>query len=157
MGAVRVAALVLLGGISIRWMTFHSHVYRYTIKQPSSYTHIVLQDTSKRKVDYFYPSPLGSSVTSVSIFCDHSNPNLTTSLRSNSGVNVHRSGWITIMGKRYPLIEAGYTGIGVSWVVEKVNVPVGKEIYHLTASYEPRYRNQQRPIMLKMLGSFHSP
>lgn len=151
-GITGLLALVTLAGITIKWIPFHSHVYPYSVLQPSSYRHDVIQDTSGQKVDFFFPT-LGSSVTNVNIYCDDSNSGTVKRLQSIGGTHVHRSAWMTIMGKRYPVIYADFSSYGQYWTLEQITVPMQGRIWHLTASYAHKFRNQ-RPIMMKMLRSF---
>src|SRR5689334_3837436 len=54
------------------------------------------------------------------------------------------------MGKRYPLIEASYSGIAGRWIVEKVDVPVGKEIFQRSSG---RRRSEEHTSELQ--SQFH--
>jgi hypothetical protein len=144
--------LIALSGITVKWLPFHSHVYPYSIRQPSSYRHEVIQDTANQQIDYFFPS-LGSSVTNVNIYCDGTNANTVKRLEAIGGSHVHRSAWLTVMGKHYPVIYADFSSYNQYWTLEQVTIPVQGHVCHLTASYSHKYRNQ-RAIMMKMLATF---
>lgn len=148
----RVSAIVAFSGITVNWLPFRSPTYPYTILQPSSYKHVVIEDTSGQSVDYFFPS-LGSSLTNVNIYCDHSHLNAAAVLRSSGAKHVQRTARIVIDGAKRTLIRGDFQGIPGRWTVEQVVFADHGHIWHLTASYASRFRNQ-RPIMLKMLTSF---
>lgn len=149
---LRVLAAILLSGITVKWTRFHSHTYPYSILQPSSYQLLTQELPGKPKTDYYYPA-LGSYVTNVNVYCDHSKLSATTYLRTHNGQNVHRIAWVTIMGKRRGLIRADFVNPYSRWTIEQVVFSAGGQDWHLTMSYAPQFQNQ-RPIMLKMLGSF---
>lgn len=149
-----VAGLAFLAGTITTWIPFRSDIYPYTIQQPSSYRHIVIVDTAKHKVDYFFPS-LGSSVTNVNIYADGTYIRPRAYLRSIGGSNVHRSGWLRVMGHRYPLTCANFTGIRSRWTIEQIDFRARGRVWHLTASYDHRFRNQ-RGLMMHMLRTFRA-
>src|SRR5579859_6446288 len=92
---------LLLAGVSISWTPFRSSVYSYSISQPSSFRHVVLPNTANQKVDYFFPS-VGSFPTNVNILATPGTvvQNQVAYLKQMNGRNIHRSAWITIMGRR---------------------------------------------------------
>ena len=148
------AGLVFLAGTITTWIPFRSDIYPYTIQQPSSYRHIVIVNTDKHKVDYFFPS-LGSSVTNVNIYADRTYVRPRTYLRSIGGSHVHRSGWLHIMGRSLPLTCADFSGITARWTIEQVDFRAHGRVWHLTASYEHRFRGQ-RGLMMHMLRTFRT-
>lgn len=148
----RVSAILAFSGITVNWLPFSSSTYPYTIKQPSSYKHVVIYDTSGSPVDYFFPS-LGSSITNVNIYCDHGHLDAAEDLRAVGGKHVHRVGRILIDGTRRALIRGQFNSIVGRWTVEQVVFPDHGRIWHLTASYASQFRSQ-RPIMIKMLKYF---
>lgn len=152
MAVIRLVAVVA-AGIGVHWLPFHSAVYGYHVMQPSSYRHIVIMNIEHHREDYFAPS-LGDYVTSVTIYCDRDDTSAASVFDANGGFDIHRSGWITIMGKRYPLIRGEFRSLsGERYTEEQVDFALGGHRWHLTMSYAQRFRNQ-RHIMLKMLKSF---
>jgi hypothetical protein len=148
----RVAAILAVSGANVVWAPFKSSTYPYTILQPSSYKHIVIDDTAGHPVDYFFPS-LGSSLTNVNVYCDHGHVNPALSLRNSGAKHVTRVGRILIDGTRRTLVRAAFTGLPGHWTVEQVVFSMHGHVWHLTASYADQFRSQ-RPIMMKMLKSF---
>jgi hypothetical protein len=149
---VRVSAVLTFSGITIHWAPFHSPTYPYTILQPSSYKYLAITNTSGRPVDYFFPS-LGSQLTNVNVYCDHGHMNAMRQLRSVGAVHVQRNGGILIDGTRRALIRGEFRGMVAQWTVEQIVFTANGRVWHLTASYEHRFRSQ-RTIMMKMLKSF---
>ncbi len=149
---VRVSALVAFSGITVNWLPFSSQTYPYTVQQPSSYKHVVIQDISGNPVDYFFPS-LGSWITNVNIYCDHGHLNAAADLRSVGAKHVHRVARILIDGTRRTLIRGQFNSIAGRWTEEQVVFPDHGKVWHLTASYASQFHSQ-RPIMIKMLKSF---
>lgn len=148
----RVSAILAFSGISVNWLPFRSSTYPYTILQPSSYKHVVIENTSGNPVDFFFPS-LGSLLTNVNIYCDHGHLNAAAELRSYGAKHVKRSAGIVIDGSRRTLVSGDFHGLAGRWTVEQVVIRDHGKVWHLTASYEHRFRSQ-RPIMIKMLKSF---
>ncbi|HZU13356.1 MAG TPA: hypothetical protein VFB58_10995 [Chloroflexota bacterium] len=147
-------AAILITGISLHWIPFHSHIYRYTIMRPSSYSHVVLPDSQHHRVDYFFP-PYGDSVTNVNVYCDGDQANAAVYLRSIGAHNVWRDGSIRIMGQQWPLIHASFRGMSESWTEEQVSMRINGRVWHLTMSYADRFTSV-RKSMLHMLRSFHA-
>lgn len=154
--AVRAISAVVLSGILVSWSSFHSKTYPYTMMRPSSFTFAKLRTTGHSNVDYFFPA-LGSFTTNVNISAtpgrDHRSER--SYLLGEQGKNVHRSGWITIMGHRRALMSADFVGLVSRWRLEQVVLYAGKRTWRLTASYDRQYR-KLRPVMLRMLRSFRT-
>jgi hypothetical protein len=148
----RVSAILAFSGITVNWLPFSSSTYPYTIKQPSSYKHVVIYDTSGNPVDYFFPS-LGSSITNVNIYCDHGRLNAGAELRSVGAKHVHRAGRILIDGTKRALIRGQFHSVVGYWTEEQIVFSDHGKVWHLTASYASQFRSQ-RPIMIRMLKSF---
>lgn len=146
-------AAALVAGISVHWIPFHSHIYHFTISQPTTYNHVVLRDVAHRRVDYFFPR-LGDSVTNVNVYRDGKGAKAASYLRSMGAHNVHRDGIIRIMGRKHPLISANFVGMSEHFTVEQVILRDRGQVWHLTISFADRFRSQ-RKIMLRMLRSFH--
>ncbi|MGH2441567.1 MAG: hypothetical protein ACRDFX_00170 [Chloroflexota bacterium] len=149
------AALVFLGGISISWSPYSSHMYPYTISQPSSFRHEMVIAASGQRVDYFFPALLGSFPTNVNISAVHGDGlvDAAQNLRQRSGRHVHRAGYLRLMGKRRKLTEANFVGLASKWTEDQVTFVARGYTWRLTASYEHRFR-RLRPMMLRMLASF---
>lgn len=148
----RVSAILAFSGITVNWLPFRSSTYPYTISQPSSYKHAVIYNTSGEPVDYFFPS-LGSSITSVNIYCDHGHANAAAELRTGGAKHVQRTARILIDGTRRALIRGQFSSIVGRWTEEQIVFTDHGKVWHLTASYASQFRSQ-RPIMIKMLRSF---
>jgi hypothetical protein len=150
---------ISLVGLAITSSPFNSNAYPYTIQQPAGFTHIVLLSVTNQRVDYFAPA-LYSSITDVTISAIQGRPILGAMpyLRTVNGKNVHQSGWLTIMGHRYKLICADFSGFPGKWREEQVTLQSHGWFWRLTASYELRYA-KLRGTMLSMLQSFkvHAP
>jgi hypothetical protein len=144
----------VFSGIIVTWSPFQSHLYPYTVSQPSSYRHIVLQDAAGHGVDYFFPS-LGSFTTNVNIWAEpgHSVSNDGVYLRSMGAKNIQRSGWMKIVGQRRPIMRGDFKGIAGRWTVEQVTFSAAGLVWHLTASYDPKFK-KVRPTLLRILSSF---
>lgn len=149
-GAIKTGA-VLAGAIT--WSLFHSAINPYTLSQPSSFAHVVLQRDG-HNVDYFFPA-LGSFVTSVSVSGVHGRRlgDEAAYLRSSGGHHVHRSGWIRVARRLYPLLRADFYGLVGHWQIDMVSFRERGRIWQLTASYDVHYRSM-RSVMLRMLNSF---
>jgi hypothetical protein len=148
------AGVVLYTGVTITWSPYHSTVYDYTISQPSSYRHLVIQTAPDQRDDYFYPS-LGSSTTNVNVSATRGHtlePELQY-LRSRDGKNVHRSAWVSIVGRKLPLMCADFNSLVGKYRLEQVSFMSGGRVWRVTASYDLRFQNQ-RSIMLRMIKSF---
>jgi hypothetical protein len=149
-------ALVVLAGITVNWLNFRSSIYPYRISQPSSYQHQVIEDVSHEKRDYFFPG-LGSFVTNVNIFADHSKLSAPAYLRSIGGRHVRKIGMIRIMGKWRTIYAADFTlSYSGPYTLEQVCFSASHRLWRLTMSYDWKFRKKQRPLMLKMLKSFHT-
>lgn len=148
----RVSAILAFSGVTVNWAPFRSPTYPYRILQPSSYKHMVMQNTSGHNVDYFFPS-LGSLLTNVNIYCDHIHVSAARELRSLGAKSVRGNGRILIDGNRRALIRGSFTGMAGQWTQEQVVFTDHGRVWHLTISYARQFRNQ-RPIMMKMLRSF---
>jgi hypothetical protein len=149
----RVGAVLAFTGINVTWSPFRSTIYPYTISQPSSYKHMVLKDpTSGIPVDYFFPS-LGSQFTNVDIYCDHARMNPKDALRSLGAKNVHHIARILIDGHRRALIRGEFDGMTGHWTEEQVVYSEHGRVWHLTISYDRRFRSQ-RGIELRMIRHF---
>lgn len=153
-GLVRGLSAVAFAGVAVNWVPYSSTVYPYTVRQPSSFRHVVYTNTAHQRIDYFSPS-LGSATTDVSIFATPGNrlPNPRGYLRDLQGSNVRGSGSLTIEGRSRRLIAADFSSFGTRWTVEQASFVAGGMVWRLSLSYEPKYR-RLRPIMVKMLRSF---
>lgn len=145
---------VVLASVSVSWSPFHSSLYSYSIRQPSSFRHVVLSNTANQHVDYFFPSK-GSFPTNVNILASPGRLAGSESayLKDMNGKNIHRSAWLSIMGRRVPLVYADFSGLAGKYSVEQVRFFYKDTVWQLTASYELKYR-KMRTIMLKMIASF---
>lgn len=150
-------AALVFAGITITWLPFHSGLYPYHVSQPSSFKHEVIVTASGLKVDYFFPTLTGSFPTNVNISAVRGSKimDAVQFLRSASGHRVRRSGWMVIMGHRFPLMRAAFHGLTTNWIEEQVAFASGGYNWRLTASYEPRFV-KLRSLMLRMLQSFHA-
>lgn len=151
--ALAVGGIIMLG-VSISWSKFDSNVYPYRISQPSSFRHIVETDSVGHRSDFFFPS-LGSSTTSVSVWATPGDAAVSPmqNLRDKEGQNVHRSGTITVVGKKMRLFCADFQGLSGAWTEEQVSFIAQGYVWRLTASYDRRYK-ALRSTMLRMLASF---
>ncbi len=143
-----------LASVSISWTPFHSSVYSYSISQPSSFKHIVLQNTANQQVDYFFPS-IGSFPTNVNIVAVPGTTvqNQVAFLKQMNGRHIHRSAWLVIMGHREALVHADFNSLAGKFSIEQVRFVYKGTVWQLTASYELKYR-EMRSLMLRMLRSF---
>jgi hypothetical protein len=149
------AGIAVLSGITLTWSPFHSTLYPYTLSQPSSFKHAVLNlDASAQKVDYFSP-PLGSAVTNVTVVATAGDAprSATNYLRSIDGHGIKRIGWITVAGARRDLIQASFNGYPGKWTMEEVSFEANGYYWRLSLSYARQFKNL-RIVMLKMLSSF---
>jgi hypothetical protein len=139
---------------SVHWVHFRSSLHPYSISQPSSFRHVVIQDGERHKVDYFFPS-LGSPVTNVNIYSFPGDVPVEPGwyLRSVGGRRVHKSGRVKIMGKWMRCVQGQFAGVVSHWNVEQITFSSRGRIWRLTASYEDRFRSQ-RQLMLRMLATF---
>ncbi|HEX6506475.1 MAG TPA: hypothetical protein VF221_02480 [Chloroflexota bacterium] len=153
-GVQRVMAAVMFASITITWTRFHSTTYPYSILQPSSFRHTMLPNVNGMTIDYFFPS-LGSFTTNVNVVASPAKSlvNQVAYFRSIDGTNVHRSGWLIIMGKKRPLIQADFGGLAGKRRLEQICFVANGTMWQLTASYDLKYRNLRR-TMLRMLQSF---
>jgi hypothetical protein len=154
-GRHRFLGAIVLASVSVSWIPFHSALYPYRISEPSSFKHVTLTNTAHQRVDYFFPS-VGSFPTNVNILA---RPRRTlrdggACLKQRDGHRVYRSGWLTIMGHREPLMRADFRGLAGNYSVEQVCFVQKNTVWQLTASYEAKYRTM-RSMMLRMLASFH--
>jgi hypothetical protein len=145
---------LVLAGVSISWTPFRSSVYSYSISQPSSFKHIVLPNTAKQQVDYFFPS-IGSFPTNVNIVAVPGTTvqNEKAYLKQMNGQNIHRSAWLDIMGHREALMHADFNSLAGKFSIEQARFAYKGTVWQLTASYERKYR-KMRALMLRMLASF---
>jgi hypothetical protein len=150
------ASAVVFAGATGSWIPFHSSTYPYTLEQPASFRHVILANTANQKVDFFFPS-LGSFTTNVNILAQPGRPlsDEKTLLQAMNGHDVHRSGWLTIMGHRLPVIHADFDSLAGKYSIEQIRYTDGTTSWQLTASYEPKYRSL-RSTMLKMIGTFQT-
>jgi hypothetical protein len=148
----RVSAILAFSGITVTWVPFRSPTYPYRILQPSSYKYLAIDDTSGRPHDYFFPS-LGSQITNVNIYCDHLNAAAKKELQTAGAKHIQSDGRILIDGSRRVLFKGQFRGLIQNWTEERTVFAEHGRVWHLTISYEPRFRSQ-RPIMIKMLKSF---
>jgi hypothetical protein len=154
LGGLPFLGAIILASVSVSWTTFHSSLYPYSISQPSSFKHVVLPNTAKQQVDYFFPS-VGSHPTNVNIVAT---PGRTVRdevgyLRGMNGHHIHRSAWLRVMGHRQALMHADFNGLAGTYSVEQVCFVQKHTVWQLTASYETRYRTMLS-MMLRMLASF---
>lgn len=156
LGVHPVLGAIVLASVSVSWAPFRSTVYSYTISQPSSFKHVVLANTANQQVDYFFPS-VGSFPTNVNIVAvpGHTVGNWVSYFRNMNGHNIHRSGWLKVMGDRRPLIHADFNTLIGNYSVDQVRFVFKDTVWQLTASYETRFRGM-RPLMLRMLASFQT-
>lgn len=156
LGVHPVLGAIVLASVSVSWAPFRSTVYSYTISQPSSFKHIVLPNTANQQVDYFFPS-VGSFPTNVNIVGvpGHAVGNWVSYFHGINGHNIHRSGWVNVMGQRRPLMHADFSTLVGKFSVDEVRFVDRDTVWQLTASYEPRFRSM-RTLMLRMLASFQS-
>jgi hypothetical protein len=145
---------VVLASVSVSWTPFHSSLYPYSISQPSSFRHVILQNTAKQQVDYFFPS-VGSSPTNVNIVATPGRAVRAevAYLRGINGHHIHRSAWLRIMGHRQALMHADFNGLAGTYSVEQVRFVKKHMVWQITASYQTKYRTML-PLMLRMLASF---
>ena len=148
-------AAFTLASIGVTWSVFNSTIYPYTISQPSSFRHVVLRDSSDQPVDYFFPSPLGSTTTNLHIQADpeRGSVNEMAHLRGAGGRNVHLIGWMQLAGERVPLVHGDFKGLAGRWTIEEVAFSARGMVWYITASYDLKYRSL-RPILLRMMRSF---
>lgn len=156
LGAV---ALLSVSSARVTWTRVSSTFYPYSASMPSSYKYIDLPDTTGRRVDYFFPG-LGSFTTNANIYADsdHTVFNERDYLRSLGAYNVHQSGTLKVMGHKLALICGDFRNIIGRWRLEQTTFTAGNLVWHLTASYDPRFR-KARPTLLRILSSFqlHPP
>jgi hypothetical protein len=144
---------ITFAGIRITWHPFPSTLFPYTISQPSSYRHAVITDALGHKADFFFPD-LGSYTTNVNVYAQPSHlVRDQISLRSLGARHVSRSGWVRIQGKHLQLERGEFHGIAGHWIMEQVTFSSHGWLWHLTASYDYRYRSM-RSMMLRMIQSF---
>lgn len=155
LGAHPFLGAIVLGSVSISWTPFHSSLYPYSISQPSSFKHVVLTNTANQQVDYFFPS-LGSYTTNVNIVAVPGNKvqDEVALLKESNGHNIHRSVWLTIMGRRVKFMHATFSGLAGSYAIDQARFVYNHMVWQLTASYASKYRKAMRPLMLRMLASF---
>jgi len=153
-GVLRAASAVAFAGAAITWTRIDSRTYPYTILRPSSFTYIVLTDSYGRKVDYFFPA-LGSFTTNVNIYTEPGRKadDEKAYLGSIGATHIRRSDWVDLVGKRLPLIRGDFHGLAGTWTEERTTFTARGLIWHLTLSYDVRYRNLRR-TMLRMIRSF---
>jgi hypothetical protein len=151
--AVRLGAIVAFSGITVTWSPFKSTTYPYVVLQPSSYKYVTFQNTAGHDVDYFFPS-LGSQITSVSIYADGTMSSVAAGLQSLGAKNVHIAAKLPVDGKLRTLTAGDFSGIPGQWTIEQMCFRDAGQVWHLTLSYDHRYRDQ-RHIMIKILKSFH--
>lgn len=150
-----VGAIFSLGTFAtIAWTPFSSALYPYTVSQPSSYRHVVLQDSAGHNADYFFPS-LGSYTTNVSIYAEPGRTigNDAAYLRSTGGKHVHKSGTFSIASQQVPILHADFHGLAGNWSVDRICFQTQGMVWYLTASYDQRYR-RLLPLLMRMLHSF---
>lgn len=144
---------ITFAGIRVTWHPYSSTLFPYTISQPSSFRHVVITDISGRNSDYFYPD-LGSNTTDVNVYAQpqHLARDQST-LHSMGATHASRSGWVRIQGKHLQLQRRDLRGLAGHWIMEQVTFNAHGWLWHLTASYDYRYRSM-RSMMLRMLQSF---
>lgn len=145
---------IVLVGISIKWSTFNSTLYPYSISQPSTFSHQV-GTLGGLPADIFFANGLGSYTTNVNITAQRGNSvaqDLAVFRRQSDGT-AKSVGWLRVMGHNLQLIRSKSDGLVGPWVEERVTFSAGGYTWRLTASYEPRYK-RLRPTMLRMLASF---
>jgi len=152
--AVRTLAAVLFAGITTTTIHFSSTLYPYSIDQPSSFRHIIFTDTDNHRVDYFFPA-LGSFTTNANIYAvpGRDAPDEQTYLHSIGGHHVKRSARISIAGQLRPVMRGDFKGIAGRWTIEQVTFAAHGYVWHLTASYDVKYK-KMRPILIAILSSF---
>jgi len=145
---------VVLVGVAVKWGTFTSTIYPYTISQPSTFTH---QPGTLRGLpaDFFFPYGLGSFTTNVNVTAERGN-HVAHDLgvfERDGGKKVKHVGWLRVMGHNLRLNRTNHHGLAGTWVEEQVTFSAGGYTWQLTASYDPRYKSLL-PTMIRMLGSF---
>jgi hypothetical protein len=131
---------------------FNSANFPYSVQQPGSYRHVVI--TTDRMVDYFSPG-LGSYTTNVSIYAEpgHVVSSDGEFLRAFGGQYVRKDGTATILGKKMTFMRADFKAMAGHWIEERVSFTAQNLVWHLTMSYDVKYRFM-RPAMLHLLESF---
>lgn len=154
LGNAGLAALTLTT-VGIGWHSFNSNLYPYRISQPSSFDHIVLTDSTSRRIDYFFPRLLGSFTTNFNVVSDSgtTSTNNTTYLRGEGGHTIQRIGWVNLAHHRLALVKAHFKGLAGSWIIERVSFASRGRTWHLTSSYDVRYQNL-RATLFRMMKSF---
>lgn len=149
----RILGVISFVGISTTFSRVDSATYPYSILQPSTFRHVVIPNAGQQNVDLYAP-PLGSAPTALTVYAvrDPGEPAIEYFLARN-GRNVHRSGWVTIAGKRLALERADFRGYRVRYRQEQVTFRAAGYFWRLTVSYDLRFK-QYRGIMLRMLRSF---
>jgi len=143
-----------LTGIHIAWTHFSSDLYPYSVMQPSSFKHIVLEDAAQHKIDYFYPA-LGSFTTNVNIWGERTDPppDGKREIKALGGRDVRKVGMLKVMGEGRPLVRGNFRGIGGRWIIEQVDFRSKGWTWHLTASFDPKYK-RYLGTMLHILRTF---
>jgi hypothetical protein len=145
-GFLAALALLTTVGSPVTWTRVQSSLYPYTIEQPSSFRHVVLQDATNRRVDYFFPS-LGSFTTNLHVSAVHGGA---SSAETRGGTT---SEVVRLAGHQRPLRRREMHGVAGRWTMEQVTFTGCGLTWSLTLSYAPQYRSL-RPTMLRMLTSF---
>ncbi|HZS93516.1 MAG TPA: hypothetical protein VFA78_01865 [Chloroflexota bacterium] len=143
-----------LTGIHVSWVHFASNLYPYSVSQPSSFKHVVLQDAADHRIDYFYPA-LGSFTTNVNIWGqrDGTLQDEAREIEALGGRHVRRIGTLEVMGRHRQVIRGDFRGISGRWSIEQVDFRSKGWSWHLTASFDPRYK-KMLPTLLHILRSF---
>lgn len=148
-----IVGVVSLVGVTTTYSRVNSSVYPYSIREPSTFRHVVIPNDGEQNVDLYAP-PIGSAPTAVTVYAEHDGgQNAIEYFITHHGRNVHRSAWVTIMGRKMALECADFNSFGVHYRQEEVTFHARGYFWRLTISYELRYRSY-RPVLLKMLGTF---
>jgi hypothetical protein len=151
---VSIGTLAIVGLLGFRgsWTQFSSTTYPYTIQQPSSFRHVLIQNGHKS--DYFFPD-LGSYTTNVNIYAEPGRAvqDDVTYFHISGAQKVERHGTIQVMGHRESITRAFFHTLAGHWIEERISFVGCGLLWHLTASYDLKYRSL-RTTMLHMLGTF---
>jgi len=144
----------MLFGVGVRYQTFHGTQYPYTMSVWTSMRHTVFMDTSGHQIDYFFPS-LGSFTTNVNVWAEPGTmlqPEVVL-LQAQGGTHIHRVDSVRINGKRRSMLQADFHGLAGHYVEDQVSFSAAGRTWHLTASYDVRFR-KLRPRFMRMLHTF---
>jgi hypothetical protein len=146
------AFLAVAGFQHQTWIQFTSSILPYSVSQPSSFRHVILQ--TDHKSDYFFPN-LGSFTTNVNVYADPppARSDDISYLRDFGGQHVTAEGTINILGKKRRLVRAQFKGVAGQWIEERVSFAAGGLFWHATVSYDVRY-HKLLPVMLHVLTTF---